>query len=144
MQIFGVAIWPFVLMVLTYVSYQVVLKFIRPDVNVLGVLTLAYFAACMCAAALWFRNPDLGGNRLEGRDVLIAVLIGVSIVGLEYGFVSAFRLGWPINSTGAIVNVGTALLLVPIGLILFGEQMSAVNFAGLGLCCVGLVLLTLR
>ena len=144
MQIFGVAVWPFALMVSTYVAYQIVLKFTRPDVNVLGVLTLAYFVACACAATLWFRNQGLGANRLEGRDVLIAVLLGASIVGLEYGFVSAFRLGWPINSTGAIVNVGTALLLVPIGFVVFGEQMSAVNLAGLVLCCAGLVLLTLR
>jgi multidrug transporter EmrE-like cation transporter len=144
LQVFGVAIWPFVLMVLTYVSYQIVLKFTRPDVNVLGVLTLAYFVACACAATLWFRNQGLGANRLEGRDLLVAVLLGASIVGIEYGFVSAFRLGWPINSTGAIVNVATAVLLVPVGFFVFSEQMSAVNLAGLALCCVGLVLLTLR
>ena len=144
MQIFGVSIWPFVLAVLTYVSYQIALKFTRPDVNVLGVLTLAYFVACACAATLWFRNQGLGANRLEGRDLLVAVLLGASIVGIEYGFVSAFRLGWPINSTGAIVNVATAVLLVPIGFVVFGEQMSAINLAGLVLCCAGLVLLMLR
>jgi uncharacterized membrane protein len=143
-QVFGVAVWPFVLMVSTYTAYQLVLKLTRPDVNVLGLLTLAYFVACASAAALWVRNPELGANRLEGRDVLIAVLLGVSIVGLEYGFVSAFRFGWPINSTGAIVNVGTALLLVPLGFVLFGEQMSSTNLIGLVLCCVGLVMLTLR
>ncbi|MEQ1863580.1 MAG: hypothetical protein ABL996_02890 [Micropepsaceae bacterium] len=144
MQIFGVAIWPFVLAVSTYVSYQIALKFTRPDVNALGVLTLAYFVAFACAATLWFRNQSLGANWLEGRDVLVAVILGASIVGIEYGLVSAFRLGWPINSAGAIVNVATAVLLVPIGFVVFGEQMSAINLAGLALCCAGLVLLMLR
>ena len=137
-------IWPYVLMISTFVSYQLVLKLARAEVNVLGLLTLAYFVACSCAAALWWSNPGIGANRFESRDFLTAALLGVSIVGLEFGFVSAFRLGLPLNATGTIVNVWVALLVVPIGYFLFREQMSGVNLVGLALCCVGLLLLTQR
>jgi drug/metabolite transporter (DMT)-like permease len=138
----GLVLWPFALAVVTYVAYQTLLKSARPEVNILGVLTVAYLAAFVAAGALWFRFQDLGANRLETRDIAIAVMLGLSIVGLEYGFVSAFRAGWPLNSTGAIVNVAVALLVVPIGYVFFAEQMSWVKGLGLLMCCGGLILIT--
>jgi drug/metabolite transporter (DMT)-like permease len=135
------ALWPFVLAIVAYSSYQLVLKLVRPDVHILAVLAFAYLVSCATAVTLWLMNPGLGDNRLQGRDMMMAALIGVSIVGIEFGFASAFRAGQPINTTGAIVNVATALLVVPIGYAVFGEQMSGVKLAGLALCCGGLMLL---
>jgi drug/metabolite transporter (DMT)-like permease len=135
------ALWPFVLAIVAYTSYQLVLKLVRPDVHILAVLAFAYLVSCATAVTLWLMNPGLGDSRLQGRDMMMAALIGVSIVGIEFGFASAYRAGQPINTTGAIVNVATALLVVPIGFAVFGEQMSGVKLAGLALCCAGLFLL---
>jgi hypothetical protein len=135
------ALWPFVLAIVAYTSYQIVIKLVRPDVPILAVLAFAYLVSCVTAVTLWLVTPGLGESRLPGRDMVMAALIGVSIVGIEFGFASAFRAGQPINTTGAIVNVATALLVVPIGYAVFGEQMSGVKLAGLALCCAGLVLL---
>jgi hypothetical protein len=137
----GLALWPFALAVATYTAYQMLLKSARPEVNILGVLTVAYFAAFVAAGVLWFRYPALGANRLETRDLVIAAMLGLSIVGIEYGFVSAYRAGWPLNAAGAIVNVAVALIVVPIGLMMFGEQMSWAKGLGLLMCCGGLVLI---
>ncbi len=137
----GLVVWPLALAVVTYVAYQILLKSARPEVNILGVLTVAYLAAFVAAGLLWFRFQDLGANRLETRDIAIGVMLGLSIVGLEYGFVSAFRAGWPLNSAGAIVNVAVALLVVPIGYLFFAEQMSWVKGLGLAMCCGGLLLI---
>jgi drug/metabolite transporter (DMT)-like permease len=135
------ALWPFVLAIVAYTSYQLVLKLVRPDVPILAVLAFAYLVSCATAVTLWLVNAGHGESRLQGRDMVMAALIGVSIVGIEFGFASAFRAGQPINTTGAIVNVATALLVVPIGYVVFGEQMSGVKIAGLALCCGGLILL---
>ena len=137
----GLVVWPLALGVVTYVAYQILLKSARPEVNILGVLTVAYLAAFVAAGLLWFRFQELGANRLETRDIAIGVMLGLSIVGLEYGFVSAFRAGWPLNSAGAIVNVAVALLVVPIGYLFFAEQMSWVKGLGLAMCCGGLLLI---
>lgn len=137
----GLVVWPLALAVVTYVAYQILLKSARPEVNILGVLTVAYLAAFVAAGLLWFRFQELGANRLETRDIAIGVMLGLSIVGLEYGFVSAFRAGWPLNSAGAIVNVAVALLVVPIGYLFFAEQMSWVKGLGLAMCCGGLLLI---
>ena len=98
----------------------------------------------VCAGFLWWRNPDIGSNQLEPRDFMIAAALGASIVGIEFGFAAAFRLGWPLNTAGAIVNVAAALIVVPIGYMLFSEQMSWTKAVGLLLCCGGLALIAQR
>ena len=138
------ALWPLVLAVVTYVAYQTALKSARPEVNILGVLTCAYLVSFACAGTLWFRNQDLGVNRLEMRDLVVAALIGASIVGIEFGFAASFRSGWQLNTAGAIVNVAAALIVVPIGYMLFAEEMSWTKAVGLLLCCAGLVLIAQR
>lgn len=135
------AVWPFALAIVAYTSYQLVLKLARPDVSILALLAFAYLISCVTAVSLWVLNPSLGDSRLQGRDMVLAAIVGMSIVGIEYGFASAFRAGQPINTTGAIVNVATALLVVPIGYVVFGEQMSGMKLAGLALCSGGLILL---
>lgn len=135
------AIWPFAMAILAYTMYQLVLKLVRPDVHILTLLAFAYLVSCITALSLWFLNPGLGESRLQGRDMIIAAILGMSIVGIEFGFAAAFRSGLPINTTGAIVNVATALLVVPIGYAVFGEQMTSVKMAGLAMCCGGLLLL---
>ena len=134
-------LWPFVLATLAYAAYQVALKYARPDVNILLLLAFAYFVSCVRALALWAGTSGLGESRLLARDMIVAAAVGISIVGIEFGFASAFRAGQPINTTGAIVNVATALLLVPVGYALFAEQLSAIKLVGLGLCSAGLMLL---
>lgn len=138
------SLWPFVLAIGAYATYQVALKVARPDVNILALLAFAYLVACVSAVGLWMFNSDLGESKLTSRDMIVAACIGISIVGIEFGFVSAFRAGQPINTTGAIVNVATALLVVPIGYALFAEQVSAIKLAGIALCCGGLVLIAWR
>ena len=138
------AYWPLLLAVSTYVTYQTALKSARPDINILGVLTFAYLVSFACAGSLWFRNQELGANRLEVRDLVVAAVIGASIVGIEFGFASAFRSGWQLNTAGAVVNVAAALIVVPVGYLLFAEGMTWTKALGLLLCCAGLVLIAQR
>jgi drug/metabolite transporter (DMT)-like permease len=144
MRIGGLVAWPFVLMVGTYLVYQLMLKLPRPGINVLAFQTLAYAVALVAVGLLWWRNPGLGSNRFELRDVGVAALFGVAVVGLEFGYVSAFRLGWPINTTATMVTIVTAVLLLPIGWLAFRENLSWGNAAGLVLCCSGLWLIAQR
>lgn len=136
--------WPFALAIAAYAAYQTFLKAARPEVNILGLLTFAYLVSFVCAGVLWWRNQELGANRLEAGDLAIAALIGVSIVGIEFGFASAFRFGFPLNTVGAIVNVAAALVVVPIGYMLFAEHMTWTKGLGLLLCSGGLVLIAQR
>jgi len=138
------AYWPFALAIAAYVAYQTFLKAARPEVNILGFLMFAYAVSFACAGLLWWRNQDLGVNRLGWNDLGVAAAVGASIVGIEFGFATAFRNGWALNTAGAIVNVAAALIVVPIGYLLFAEGLSWTKALGLLLCCAGLVLVAQR
>ena len=70
--------------------------------------------------------------------------LALAIVGLEIGFLLAYRAGWNIALTAAVSNVAVTLLLIPVGLLLFKEKVSLVNIFGVILCVAGLVLVNQR
>ncbi len=67
-------------------------------------------------------------------------VLAFEIVGLEVGFLLAYRAGWNISSAAIFVNVAGTLLLVPVGLLFFKEKLSAVNLLGILVCILGLVM----
>lgn len=66
--------------------------------------------------------------------------LAFAIVGLEVGFLLAYRSGWNISIAAIFVNVMGTLLLVPIGLLFFKERLSLVNLLGVLVCILGLVM----
>jgi drug/metabolite transporter (DMT)-like permease len=68
--------------------------------------------------------------------------VGVSIVGVELGFLLAYRAGWPISTAAVTNSVALALLLLPAGLLLFRESLSPARLLGVALCGAGLWLVS--
>ena len=66
--------------------------------------------------------------------------LAFAIVGLEVGFLLAYRSGWNISIAAIFVNVAGTLLLAPIGLLFFKERLSPVNLLGILVCILGLVM----
>jgi multidrug transporter EmrE-like cation transporter len=68
----------------------------------------------------------------------------VAIVGLEVGFMLAYRAGWNITLAGLVSSTTVSLLLIPVGLLFFRESLTAVNALGIALCLAGLVLVNYK
>jgi len=66
--------------------------------------------------------------------------LAFAIVGLEVGFLLAYRAGWNISIAAIFVNAAGTLLLVPIGLLFFKERLSPVNLLGILVCIIGLIM----
>lgn len=69
---------------------------------------------------------------------------GVYLVGLEVGFILVYRAGWDISVAVIVVNVGVAVLLFPLGLLLFHEKLSPVNLIGILISIAGLVMVNVK
>jgi drug/metabolite transporter (DMT)-like permease len=67
--------------------------------------------------------------------------LGISIVGVELGFLLAYRAGWDISVGVVIVNSLIMIMLVPIGILFFQEHLSWQKVLGIMLCIVGVVLI---
>ena len=127
------------------VVYHVAQKSIPTGVHPLLTVAVTYAAALVATLLLWLVWPG-GPPKLSGLAQLNWATLGVAIsaVGIEIGFLLAYRAGWNINVGSLIVSVVVALLLVPTGALLFHEQLSAANIAGIVLSLVGLALVMLK
>jgi drug/metabolite transporter (DMT)-like permease len=72
------------------------------------------------------------------------VALGIAVVGIEFGFLLAYRAGGNISLAQIVVSAAVTLILIPVGLVFFKEKLSWVNGLGIVLCLVGLVLINIR
>lgn len=130
------------LTVLANVLYHLFQKSISSQVNPFISLIATYFTAIIFSAlCLPFY--------LKGQHILAAFkelnwasyALGIAIVGLEFGFLLAYRSGWDLNRAALFSNVAVTLILIPIGTVLFTESLSIVNTVGIGLSVIGLILM---
>jgi drug/metabolite transporter (DMT)-like permease len=134
-----------VLIVASNVLYHVSQKSIPAGAHPLLSVAVTYAAALLVTLLLWPFSPG-GAPKLAGLAKLNWATLGVAVsaVGIEIGFLLAYRTGWSINIGSLVVSVAVALLLIPTGALLFREHLSAANVAGIVLCLAGLVLVTWR
>lgn len=133
---------PLVLTVLSNLVYPIFLKLTPGSVDPMISLAVTYVtAAGVCLLLLRF-FPLQGGLAASVRQLNWAsYALALAIVGLEVDFLLSYRLGWNISLAGVISNTAVAVLLVPVGLLLFREKVSLVNLLGIALCVLGILLI---
>lgn len=137
--------WPLGLTVVANVLYHVFLKVTPASVNPVLSLVVTYLTAAAATAVIFVAGPDrvpLAAGLKELNWASYA--LGLAIVGLEVGFMLAYRAGWNISLAGLISSTTVALLLIPVGLLLFRESLTMVNALGVALCLAGLALVNYK
>ena len=133
------------LTVFANVLYHLFQKSIPGNVNPLFSLTITYLVAATASVILIPFFPLEGTLGSELRKInWTSFGLGVVIIGLELGFLLAYRAGWNISLASLVANTTVALILIPIGLILFKERLTPINVLGVILALVGLVLVNLK
>lgn len=138
-------LWPIALVVLSNIVYQISSKSVSRDIDPLASLTVTYLVAAAVSAVLYYALGR-GGNLLReyGRLNWASFALGISVVGLEAGWIYAYKAGWQI-STGFIVQAAfLSALLVFVGYFLYHEALTWNKLAGIAICLAGLVILNLR
>ena len=127
------------------VLYHIAQKLMPPTVNPMLALLAAYLAAAAICVALLPAFPLGTGWTQALRQLTPASLaLALAIVGLELGFLLAYRAGWRITTAGLISNTAVGILLVPVGVAVFRERPTLTNAVGILVCLVGLVLVNWR
>lgn len=130
------------LAVLSNVFYHIFQKWTPLNVNPLVALTVTYLtAAAICGVLLAATGTGGVPLAVSLRQLNWAsVGLGLAIVGLEMGFLLAYRAGWKISLAQLAANTLVAVILIPVGLALFREKLSPLNLAGIVICLIGLVI----
>lgn len=132
------------LAVLSSMLYHVILKFTPSNVNPALSLAVTYTIAVVLCLALLFFFPlkETATSALKQLN-WASFALAFALVGLEVGFLLAYRTGWNISVAAIVVNVVVTVLLVPIGVLLFRERLSLVNVVGILFCAIGLVMVNI-
>lgn len=138
-------VWPIALVVLSNTVYQVCAKSMPKDLNPLASLTVTYLLAAAASAALYFiLNP--GGNLLKeyGRLNWVPFAFGVVIVGLEVGWIYAYKAGWQVSTASVVQGAALAVALMFVGFLLYHEALTWNKVVGVVICLVGLAFINLK
>lgn len=133
------------LTVASNVLYHIFMKLTPSNVNPVLSLTITYATAMAGTLFIYPFYPQQGAFLANLKQLNWASFaLGFAIVGLELGFLLAYRLGWQISLAGIVSSISVAILLLPLGVLLFKETLSFANIIGLLFCLVGLMLVNYK
>ena len=138
-------IWPVALVVLSNTFYQICAKSVPDGMNPLASLTVTYLIGAAVSCAMYYllnRNANLIREfRLLNWAPFV---LGIVIVGLEVGFIYAFRAGWQVSMAQIVSATVLAVILIFVGYLLYHEAITWNKIIGIIVCLAGLVLINWR
>ena len=137
-------VWPIALVVLSNIVYQICAKSAPEGMDPLASLTVTYLVGALASGALYFLLHRGGNLFREYRALNWAPFVwGVVIVGLEVGFLYAYKNGWQVSRASIVQSSFLAVALVLVGAILYREHITWTKLLGVAICLVGLVFINL-
>lgn len=130
------------LVVASNTMYHICQKSTPEQVNPFAALLVTYATAtAITAVTLFFYKPENGLIESIKQLNWTSIVLGISIVGLELGYLLAYRAGWNISVGSLVANILLALILIPIGIMLYHEKFDLTKVIGSVFCIVGLILI---
>ena len=138
-------IWPLALVVLSNVVYQICAKSVPNGMHPLASLTVTYTVSAVVCLVLFF-VLNRGGNLLKEYAKLnwAPFVFGVVLVGLEVGFIYAYKAGWAVSTASVVQSAVLAVALLLVGFLLYREPLRWNKLVGVVICLVGLVFINLQ
>jgi drug/metabolite transporter (DMT)-like permease len=135
-------VFSIILIVLSNILYNVCQKSTPESVNPFTALLVTYFTAAMLTAIAFLVN-SADKTLLQSVKELnwTSLALGVSIVGLEFGYLMAYRSGWNISVGSLVANILLAIMLIPVGIIFYKEGFGFNKLFGVVFCLIGLFLI---
>ena len=138
-------IWPIALVVLSNTLYQICAKSVPEGMNPLASLTVTYLIGAAVSCALYYiLNRDANLIREIRMTNWAPAVLGLVIVGLEVGFIYAFRAGWQISTAQIVSSALLAVILIFAGYLLYHEAITWNKIVGIIVCLAGLILINYR
>ena len=132
-------VWPIALVVLSNIFYQICTKSVPRGMDPLASLTVTYLVGVGLSAVL-FKGMSHGGSLLReyGKLNWAPFVLGLVIVGLEVGYIYAYKAGWPVSTAAIVQSAFLAAALLAVGALVYHEAVTPTKVAGIAICLVGL------
>jgi len=137
-----VYVFSIVLIVASNIVYNIAQKSTPQNANPFAALLVTYMTAIIITAiAFMFNKTDKGFFQSFGNLNWTSIVLGFAIVGLEFGFLLAYRAGWNISVGSLVANIFLAVSLIPIGILFYNEGFGLNKIIGVCFCIAGLILI---
>lgn len=135
-------IWPIALVVLSNIVYQICAKGVPKDMDAMASMTITYIVGAICSGIMFF-VMNRHGNLLQEYSKMnwAPIFLGVSVVGLEVGFIYAYKNGWAVSTASIVQSAFLAVALLFVGALLYHETINISKIIGVAFCIVGLFFL---
>jgi drug/metabolite transporter (DMT)-like permease len=132
--------FPVALIVVANTLYQICAKSVPRQLNPMISIVVTYVIGATFALLLFFLTDPAKDIGAQLKIVNWApIVLGFLIVGLEFGFIMLYRVGWNINLGSLVCNIALAVILIAVGYFLYKEHLTLSQFTGIALCIAGLV-----
>ena len=135
-------IWPILIVVGANTIYNVSAKSIPTDVNSFVSLFISYVIGAVCSVIMFFLTSENKKMFVEiSKANWTSLVLGIAIVGLEFGYICIYRAGWKISVATLVANISLACVLIIVGILLYKETISARQIIGIVISAIGLILI---
>ena len=138
-------IWPIALAILSNVLYHICAKTTPEEVHPFASFTVTYLTGAVLSAVLYYvLAPQANLVRECSRLNWAPFALGIVIVGLEGGWLYAYKAGWQVNTGFIVQSAFVSVLLLFVGYFLYREALSWNKLLGTAICLLGLVFINLN
>ena len=138
-------IWPMALLVLSNTVYQICTKSVPDGIDPMASLIVTYLVGAVASTALYFvLNRDANLIRECGKLNWAPFVLGFVIVGLEAGWIYAYKAGWQVSVGFIVQSAFLAVTLILVGYFLYHEALTWNKLAGAAICLIGLMVINLK
>jgi drug/metabolite transporter (DMT)-like permease len=123
--------------VLYHLAQKSIPKGMSPFVATIFAYAIGIFLCAICAV-IYPSGKSLMDSVKESNWAVLG--LGFGVAAIELGFLLAYRAGWKIGITTIATNVAITVVLIPVGFVVFKDQLSPRNLVGLAFCILGLIL----
>lgn len=138
-------IWPIALVVISNIVYQICAKSVPGGVNPFASLIVTYLVGALFSAIMYFatqKNCNIVGELKQMNWA--SYVLGIVIVGLEVGFIYAYKAGWQVSMASIVQSSFLAIALIIVGALLFREALTWNKLVGIVVCMIGLIFINLK
>lgn len=141
-----VYIWPLALVIICNTFYQLCAKSVPEAMNPFASLTVTYVVGAIMSFIMYLVMNRTGGTFVEEMKKLnwAPFVLGLVIVGLEVGWIFAYKAGWQVSTGFIVQSAFLAIILIFVGFIIYREAITWNKILGVAICLAGLVFINMK
>ena len=137
-------VWPIALVITSNVVYQICAKSLPDGINPFASLIVTYLiGAAACTVLYFFTGHEDGLMKEFSKLNWSPFMLGIVIVGLEAGWIYAYKAGWQVSVGFIVQSAVLSSILLFVGYFLYHEALTWNKLLGVAVCMAGLIILNM-